>query len=138
MSIVVSWHEQNPRVMIVTYSDKWIWEDIFQAEQTGANLIDASPYEEVVIIHNMKMFHSLPPNAVVQIKTLIQQLHPGMRLMIFVGMNSFLKSMWDIAKRLAFLTYKGNHEFSFAATNEAALQEARQFLQEQSMFNKNI
>lgn len=100
MDINVFWDEQHEGVIHVVYPSRWSWNDLYTAEKRGIDMINATTYANIVSIHDMNLSDSLPPLAVTHIQNLVKALHPNTRMTVFVGMNRFVRLMWDTASRL--------------------------------------
>ncbi len=129
MNINVFWDEQLQGVIHVVYPPHWAWNELYAAEKHGIEMINASGYPHIVAIHDFTKSDSLPPLAVTHIQNLVKALHPNTRLTVFVGMNRFVRLMWDTASRL--LPPKLlQGRFTFANSVEEAREMAVALLQE--------
>ncbi len=134
MAIDVSWDEQHEGVIHVVYPPRWTWNELYTAEKHGVEMINAMGCPHVVSIHDFTKSDSLPPLAVTHIQNLVKALHPNTRLTVFVGMNRFVRLMWDTASRLLPVkALKGR--FTFADSIEQAREMAITLLAELNTAN---
>ncbi len=129
MDINVFWDDQHEGVIHIVYPSRWTWNELYTAEKRGNDMINVTSYAHIVAIHDMVLSDSLPPLAVTHIQNLVKALHPNTRMTVFVGMNRFVRLMWDTASRLLpSKIHKGR--FTFAESVEEAREIAAAFLEE--------
>jgi len=129
MEIDVFWDKQHEGVIHVVYPPSWTWNELYAAEKQGIEMINTTGCSHVVSIQDFTKSDSLPPLAVTHIQNLVKALHPNTRLTVFVGMNRFVRLMWDTASRLLPMkALKGR--FAFANSIDEAREMAVMYLQE--------
>lgn len=129
MDIQIFWDEQHDGILHVVYPSRWTWNELYSVEKLGIEMVNTSGHDHVVLIQDMTLSDSLPPLAVTHIQNLVKSLHPSTRMNVFVGMNRFVRMMWDTAGRLLpAQLHKGR--FAFAESVEEAREMARALLVE--------
>jgi hypothetical protein len=94
MCIEVNWDNEENKVVRVSYSKYWEWDEIYYAENMGNELAEAVPYE-IAVIHDMSRMYRFPANALTHIRALMLNMHPRMKYIIFVGMRPLVRVIWN-------------------------------------------
>jgi hypothetical protein len=92
--IEVGWDQDAQNVLLVSYSKYWDWDEIYYAENVGNDLVEEIP-GDIAVIHDMSRMYRFPANALSHIRALVLNMHPRMKVIIFVGMRPLVRVIWN-------------------------------------------
>jgi hypothetical protein len=118
MPIIYRWENQERTLILLTYPPKWKWEELYGVQRDVNAQLDNTQLS-VTMIQDFSKSPMLPPSAIVHIKNLVFRIHPRIRVMIYVGMNRFVRTMWDTFVRM-YGKRLFHTQFLFANTVEEA------------------
>lgn len=99
MPIQYSRDDPEETLIHMTYPTHWKWNELYSVQREVNALLDSST-APVVLLQDFSRNRSLPPNAISHVKNLVLRIHPTIKVMVFVGMNPFFRTMWEVFSAL--------------------------------------
>ncbi len=104
--------------MIYTFAGQWTWPEFYVAYDETIRNMDSVGHK-VDFIMDMLGSKQIPSGALSQLKRAADRNHPNMGLAVYVGVNTFIKSLGEIFLKV----YPGSaqkYPFAFATSIEEA------------------
>lgn len=128
MPIEYNWIDSEETILRVTYPSQWKWNDLYDIQKEINALLNTSS-KSVALVHDLSRIRSLPPNAIGHIKNVVLRIHPNIKVMVYVGMNRFVRTIWDLISKLG-IDRLVPVSFVFAESVEQGVELGRQILRE--------
>lgn len=101
MGIIVEWYAPNTNVIKMTVIGKWTWDELNTAMHTAYQMLDATPFDFVDYLLDMRQGDKLPSNVMSRMKSFSQHQHHKSRNMIVVGANAVVITFFNLMTRIA-------------------------------------
>lgn len=122
MPITVEWDNPEKTVVRMAMMGTWTWDEAYAKADEGYAMLETVDYEVGIIIDMTQSPH-IPDHAISNAQAMIKRRHPRTGLTVFVRVNTFFTSMWNIFSRLyTAMAHKQNSVFA------NTLEEARAIL----------
>src|SRR5687768_7428235 len=95
MPITVKWENDDKRVIRVTYLGRWTVADAYGSRDQIRALVNEVNHD-VDSIHDMRQSGFLPPSILTHTREIMSEPVPQMRLIVLVGTNSFVQTMYNV------------------------------------------
>jgi hypothetical protein len=118
MPIEVNWFNEQKTAVLMNFEGQWTWEPFYAAIDEAFALLDTISHKAALII-DLGNSEGLPKNSIANIRNAQGMHHPQRACVIFVGMNTFMRMIGNLALRLS-RGSKGN--VYIVATLDDALQ----------------
>lgn len=128
MPIQYNWIDSEETIIQVTYPSQWKWNDLYAVQRDINALLDTSS-KSIVAVHDFSRSRNLPPNAIGHMKNLILRIHPTIKVIVYVGMNHFIRTMWGVISTLG-MDRLVSVRFVFAESVEQGIELGQKALQE--------
>jgi hypothetical protein len=100
MGIQVAWDDTDNKLILLTVSGYWTWQDFYTAMDGMYEMMDASPHEVIDFILDMQNGNLFPQNMLSQMQRQASRRHAKSGLMIVVGAAAFARALFSIMERL--------------------------------------
>jgi hypothetical protein len=94
MPVSTTWDNEAKNTVLVTYSTKWTWDELYAA-MDRLNAMTDTVEGTVDVIQDWRLSPRLPLNAMLHAKNLISKFHPRVGTNVYVGMNPLVTGIWN-------------------------------------------
>ena len=101
MGIIVEWYAPNTNVISLTVDGKWTWDEFNTAMRTAHQMLDATPFDFVDYLLDMRQGDKLPSNVMSRMKSFSQHQHHKSRNMVVVGANAVIITFFNLMTRVS-------------------------------------
>lgn len=127
MGITILWDNEEKTIIRYVYEGRWVWDDLHHARVQVHEMLNTVNHPVGIIVDVRES--TLVPNGALsqgrQFATTSPTTHPNEGRTIIVGANTFLRSMYDLFRKI-YTTLSGNLDVDFAPTLESARQNLAQ------------
>ena len=123
MTIHVNWDDAEKTTILYTIDGRWTWSDLYDALDTGRDLMDAVSHEHVDFIVDMTNCKLLPDNALSHFARVSNKPHVKSGHMIMAGATTFVRALLNAMGR-----YQGTGSRAKSVNAVATVEEARAIL----------
>ncbi|MBX3084973.1 MAG: hypothetical protein KF716_25285 [Anaerolineae bacterium] len=100
MGIAVEWTMSEANVIAMTVEGKWTWDDLSGAMNAAHDMMDATSYDAIDFLLDMRHCDILPSNILSRMKHVSQHHHPKSRDMVVVGAGRFADTLFNLMERI--------------------------------------
>jgi hypothetical protein len=116
MGIDVNWYDDTKTALLVVYGKTFELKDFYNSIDISYQLMESVPWT-VDIVQDVSELAKLPSNVLSVVRYLEGKSHPRRGVTIIVGINRFVKIMFDVGKTLA---PKASANYHFVDTRKDA------------------
>lgn len=99
MGIYVEWDNEDRTVLRYTYEDFWSWDEFYSASAQARSMLETARHEVNTIV-DMRSSTVMPRGMLAQARRALDQAcHSNQGLIIGVGVNRFLETMYEFARQ---------------------------------------
>lgn len=130
MGVQIRWDNEEHTVLHFEMTDPWTWEQMHEAINTSTVMLDTVNHK-AHFIFDLGGSHTVPSNALTQLRMLMRKSHPNSGASVIVGAQKtafmrFARSLLEMAHKLN----KAQWQFFFADTLDEARTILRQHINE--------
>ena len=100
MGIQVTWDDAEHKLILLTVTGYWTWQDFYTSMDSMYEMMDASPYDVIDFILDMQNGNLFPQNMLSQMQRQSSRKHAKSGLMVVVGAAAFARALFNIMERL--------------------------------------
>ena len=117
-NIKVEWLDKEQRIILWVFEGKWGWDQYYESVKIAHQMIREVAPDRTDIIALMVNGHSLPPNALSNIRSVSLKSPDNWMLTVIVGAGTFITTMVNVGRRV---NQNLAHKYATAETLDAAL-----------------
>ncbi len=125
MGITIALESDDQQTIVYTVEEQWSWNEYFAALKQAHDMMDSVPHTRIDIIIDMRRANLIPQNALSTFRRSTTSRHPKSGIMVFVGGNMFIKTLFRMMETLAREAMKSIKFVSTMEEAQAALSERR-------------
>ena len=118
MPIVVKWFNSQQSAVLMTFEGQWTWQTFYQGIDEAVVLLDTLA-QAVTLVIDLSKSAEMPKGSIAHIRNAQGIQHPNIEKVVFIGMNTFMQMIGNLAARL---NRGRNRRVYMVATMEEALQ----------------
>lgn len=120
-AITTQWDNQEKTVILLTITDGWVWDDLYDALNTVKQMAVSVPQTDLGLIFNMERTSYHPIGVDKHLKRVLANIHPNVMYFMMVGTNIWLTGIHQVMTEV-------NVELAETHRLVPTLEEAHRFL----------